>query len=210
MLSNSMKKDILGMFTGVSDDLSPGTINTRSQEEINNSLTELDDISEDMIYQQILILPSKLNEISAPNDQLRREYEELYNIENRDPQIITKMCQILEKLRLGNTLEDKSIPTRTMSESDLSDDSDSKKFRDNDSIDVIIPKYEDSNPFSNSIARILKIRESEGRPLTFSSMSESEMGREKHVIKKELDRLKKYSKSQKNVSIYVLKPVVKR
>lgn len=185
---------------------SQGTINSRSQEEINMSLTELDGIPQEMLNQQLLIHPSKLKAKSSSNNQLMREYEELYSIENRDPQIIAKMSQILEQLRIGNILENMSTPIRTMSESDLSDDSDSK----DESIEVVIPQYEDSNPFSNVLAKILKIRESEGRPLTFSSMSESQMGREKHVIKRELDRLKTYSESQKQVSIYLLNHLVKR
>jgi hypothetical protein len=167
-----------------------------SQEEINKSLAEIDDVPEESLVQQLLIHP---NEFPATNNQsLRREYEALYYSPNRNQENIAKMRQILEELRLGNNLD------RTMSDSDLSEDF----VKENEPKDIVIPQYQTNviipqlDPFSTVIAKILKIRESEGRPMAFSLMTESQMEREKHVIKNELHQLKNYSKSNGDVSIF--------
>lgn len=171
---------------------------TESQEEINISLNITCDTFLRPSEQQHLIDPKELNELAMSNNEaLILEYQELYNTDPRTQFTIRRMFQILEMLKYGNTSE--SIPIRSLSESDLSDDSESKRVNDNG--DMASQIWTEESPFSNAISRILKIRESEGRPLNFSSMSESQMDREKLVIKKELTRLKEYSKIKDNVRL---------
>lgn len=154
---------------------------------------------------QNLTHPSELNYVSVTKDEedLVREYEELYIIDPRTQDTVERMVQILEILKSRNNSTAENIPTRSLSESDLSDDSDSKRVKDTVEKDVTPTQiWTGESPFADAISRIIKIRESEGRPLIFSSMSESQMEREKQVIKKELTRLKEYSKVNDNVRTF--------